>query len=151
MIDSYVSYSILFTDEEVDEIAQSSSLNLLDLNNSLIEIKGSREGESDILTSLVVPDMWKLDEHLESLFQSKGNVFHQYHLYSPGKCLLTGGYLILDKGHHGLSLGLTAHCHSFVNVGFVAEDIALITVDSPEMNGQWKYKVDERKELEVIE
>jgi hypothetical protein len=134
----------------VDEIVHSSSLKLLDLIDPIIETRGSIDGWSDLHSSTIVPDIWKLDEYLISLFRSKGNVLHQYHLYSPGKCLLTGGYLILDKGNHGLSLGLSAHCHSFVSVKSVTENVALITIDSPEMKGHWEYRINERKRLEVV-
>lgn len=94
---------------------------------------------------------WKLDEYLKSLFRLKESEVHRYHLYSPGKCLLTGGYLILDKGHHGLSLALSAHCHSSVFVKSLKENVVLITVDSPEIKGHWEYRMAEGKELEVLQ
>ena len=65
----------------------------------------------------------------------------EYHIYSPGKCLLTGGYLILEKGNQGLSIALSAHSHTFVISEPVKEEKCIVVINSPELEGKWVYEL----------
>ena len=74
----------------------------------------------------------------------------EYHIYSPGKCLLTGGYLILEKGHRGLSIALSAHSHTSVVSEPIEEEKCIIIINSPELEGKWVYELDSKCNLVTI-
>ena len=62
---------------------------------------------------------------------------------APGKVLLTGGYLVLDRKHTGLVFGLNARIHVHVQplaVDVGAESLGEIVVRSPQFReAQWRY------------
>jgi hypothetical protein len=61
---------------------------------------------------------------------------------APGKVLLAGGYLVLDRGHHGLVLGLNARINVSARPIFTIAGVQLteIVVASPQfLKAQWRY------------
>lgn len=67
---------------------------------------------------------------------------------APGKVLFTGGFLVLDRKHAGLVLGLDARIHVHIdtwhpgNVGSLEQHTALILVRSPQFkDANWLYTV----------
>ncbi|PHH65309.1 hypothetical protein CDD81_2721 [Ophiocordyceps australis] len=61
---------------------------------------------------------------------------------APGKVLLAGGYLVLDRKHSGLVLGLSARINVAAGAIHTSEGVQLneIVVDSPQfVEGQWRY------------
>ncbi|KAI5855882.1 ribosomal protein S5 domain 2-type protein [Tricharina praecox] len=59
---------------------------------------------------------------------------------APGKVLLVGGYLVLDKEYSGLVFALSARIHA---VSSPAEGENTITVRSPQFSGaEWGYNVE---------
>jgi phosphomevalonate kinase len=61
-------------------------------------------------------------------------------LSAPGKVLLAGGYLVLDKNYSGLVFALSARIHA---VSAAAEGKPnTITVRSPQFSGaEWGYSI----------
>lgn len=62
---------------------------------------------------------------------------------APGKVLLAGGYLVLDRDYTGLVFGLDARIHVCVQDLIPCEDKGLyrIIVQSPQFQGAvWQYK-----------
>lgn len=61
---------------------------------------------------------------------------------APGKVLLAGGYLVLDRKYTGLVFGLSARIHVVVRRN--EED--LVVVRSPQFKeAEWRYKVTDLK------
>ena len=63
---------------------------------------------------------------------------------APGKVLLAGGYLVLDREYTGLVFGLSARIHVVVQEGKESLDdgTALIVVKSPQFReAEWRYAV----------
>lgn len=68
---------------------------------------------------------------------------------APGKVLLTGGYLVLDRAYSGLVLALDARIHALVSAVPENEDISMasdsepankIIVRSPQfLDAVWEY------------
>jgi len=61
---------------------------------------------------------------------------------APGKVLLAGGYLVLDRAHHGLVLGLNARINVAARRITTSPGVQLteIIVSSPQFHqGQWRY------------
>lgn len=61
---------------------------------------------------------------------------------APGKVLLAGGYLVLDRNHTGLVFGLDARIHVHVEAISLGEGLAYseITVKSPQFrDAEWRY------------
>jgi phosphomevalonate kinase len=61
---------------------------------------------------------------------------------APGKVLLAGGYLVLDRQHTGLVVGLSARINVIAAEIHTSEGVQLneIVVDSPQFEGaQWRY------------
>ena len=60
---------------------------------------------------------------------------------APGKVLLAGGYLVLDREHTGLVFGLSARIHVIVKEAVTAESAEpLIVVKSPQfIEAEWRY------------
>lgn len=71
---------------------------------------------------------------------------------APGKVLLAGGYLVLDRAYTGLVFGLSARIHVIINPGYAASEIV---VRSPQFrNAQWNYGyrlLDDDRGVEVIQ
>ena len=64
---------------------------------------------------------------------------------APGKVLLTGGYLILEREHTGLVFALDARIHVQVKERLTetAANEPTITVRSPQFSeASWEYKYD---------
>lgn len=63
---------------------------------------------------------------------------------APGKVLLAGGYLVLDREYTGLVFGLSARIHVVVQSGKEKEETekALVVVKSPQFrDAEWRYEV----------
>lgn len=61
---------------------------------------------------------------------------------APGKVLLAGGYLVLDRAHTGLVFGLDARIHVLIKDIPTSNGIVLneITVESPQfLEAVWEY------------
>lgn len=64
---------------------------------------------------------------------------------APGKVLLAGGYLVLDREYTGLVFGLSARIHVIVQAASTARgdgdsDGELVTVKSPQfVDAEWRY------------
>lgn len=61
---------------------------------------------------------------------------------APGKVLLAGGYLVVDRAHTGLVFGLSARIHVLVQPIPISsgETIDEITVRSPQFkDAEWRY------------
>lgn len=62
---------------------------------------------------------------------------------APGKVLFTGGFLVLDRKHKGLVLGLDARIHVLVQELDTASAQTRVLVRSPQFqNASWLYEVD---------
>lgn len=63
-------------------------------------------------------------------------------LSAPGKVLLAGGYLVLDRGYTGLVFGLSARIHVIIRDISTSAGVELseIKVKSPQFqDAQWNY------------
>jgi phosphomevalonate kinase len=62
---------------------------------------------------------------------------------APGKVLLAGGYLVLDRAHTGLVFGLDARIHVHVQelaTSYTGVCLQKIIVRSPQFPGaEWRY------------
>ncbi len=59
---------------------------------------------------------------------------------APGKVLLAGGYLVLDRQHTGLVFGLSARIHVIVQARPPGNHWSGIRVRSPQFkNAEWNY------------
>ena len=61
---------------------------------------------------------------------------------APGKVLLAGGYLILDRAHTGLVIGLDARIYTHVQQLATSEGVSIqeVVVRSPQFEGaEWRY------------
>lgn len=61
---------------------------------------------------------------------------------APGKVLLAGGYLVLDRKHSGLVFGLSARINVIAGKIHTGPGVQLneIVVDSPQfLDAQWRY------------
>lgn len=61
---------------------------------------------------------------------------------APGKVLLTGGYLVLDRKYTGLVFGLSARIHVLVRpiASTPGVEFSEITVESPQFkDAVWEY------------
>ncbi len=61
---------------------------------------------------------------------------------APGKVLLAGGYLVLDRAYTGLVFGLSARINVIAREIVTSEGVQLteIVVDSPQfLEAQWRY------------
>jgi phosphomevalonate kinase len=68
---------------------------------------------------------------------------------APGKVLLAGGYLVLDRAHTGLVFGLSARISVISGEIHTEPGVQLneVIVDSPQfVNAQWRYGYHEAPE-----
>lgn len=75
-------------------------------------------------------------------------------LSAPGKVLLAGGYLVLDREHTGLVFGLDARIHVHVQQLPTSPGVLLseIIVRSPQFKGaEWRYGYRETEDKGGIE
>ena len=73
---------------------------------------------------------------------------------APGKVLLTGGYLVLDRDYTGLVLGLDARIHVHIRDLQTSPGLALseIIVRSPQFSdAEWRYGYRETEDDGGIE
>lgn len=73
---------------------------------------------------------------------------------APGKVLLTGGYLVLDRNYTGLVFGLDARIHVHVQGLPLSEDSSPpeIAVQSPQFrDAEWRYEYRQTNENGGIE
>lgn len=60
---------------------------------------------------------------------------------APGKVLLAGGYLVLDRQYTGLVFALNARIHVLIRAGDAAAPSDIIVVRSPQFTGaEWRYR-----------
>lgn len=72
---------------------------------------------------------------------------------APGKVLLAGGYLVLDRKYQGLVFGLDARIHVHVRAGTLTDGLedGFVVVKSPQfMDARWRYKCEQEKEGEWV-
>ena len=63
---------------------------------------------------------------------------------APGKVLLAGGYLVLDRAYTGLVLGLDAHIYVLAQTPISYSELgpSQIVVRSPQFkNAEWRYEI----------
>ena len=61
---------------------------------------------------------------------------------APGKVLLTGGYLVLDRQYTGLVFGLSARVHVHIQARPLNDCDTEVLVRSPQFRGaQWRYSL----------
>lgn len=67
---------------------------------------------------------------------------------APGKVLLAGGYLVLDRKYTGLVFGLSARIHVVVQ----RNDDDLVIVKSPQFkDAEWRYKITDGKDGKAVD
>lgn len=67
---------------------------------------------------------------------------------APGKVLLAGGYLVLDRKYTGLVFGLSARIHVVVK----RNDEELVIVRSPQFkDAEWRYKVTDPTDGKAVD
>ena len=75
---------------------------------------------------------------------------------APGKVLLAGGYLVTDRAHTGLVLGLSARIHVYVRALEASDDgqPKKVVVQSPQFrDSEWRYGyrvLEDNKGVEVF-
>lgn len=70
---------------------------------------------------------------------------------APGKVLVAGGYLVLDKNYSGLVFGLSARIHCISTPDPSASKPGTITVRSPQfLNAVWIYEVDKKTVVKQV-
>ena len=74
-----------------------------------------------------------------------------YTIKAPGKCLLTGGYLILEPNQKGLSCSVDAFTQATVQIKSTQLSSSIIHVNSIDMNEIWSYEVDEIGTLSTLQ
>ena len=62
---------------------------------------------------------------------------------APGKCLLTGGYLILEKEQKGLSVSVDAYTQASVCIESRDCSYSIIHVKSTDLQSEWTYSIAE--------
>ena len=76
---------------------------------------------------------------------------------APGKVLLAGGYLVVDRAHTGLVFGLDARIHVLVEPLATSSGVTLdeIIVRSPQFkDAEWRYGyrvVEDNGSIEVVQ
>lgn len=76
---------------------------------------------------------------------------------APGKVLLAGGYLVLDREHTGLVFGLDARIHVHVQKLPTSPGVALseIIVRSPQFEeAEWRYgsrETEDRGGIQIVQ
>ena len=68
----------------------------------------------------------------------------------PGKCLVLGGYLILEDGNRG-SLSLSARTRATLCVEEVESGDGLVEVTSPDLGEKWIYSIDNTSNVRIVE
>ncbi|CAG8499135.1 10957_t:CDS:2 [Acaulospora colombiana] len=67
---------------------------------------------------------------------------------APGKVLIIGGYLILDRLYQGLTIGTDARFYTVIKTG---NGRSKITVHSPQFNdATWEYQINDSGQVEAI-
>jgi phosphomevalonate kinase len=82
-----------------------------------------------------------MDHFLLFYFWISMEVDKEYHIRVPGKCLLSGGYLILEKGEKGLSVSVSAETCARVIKQFQRNKVCTIHIQSPDLNEEWEYTI----------
>ena len=62
---------------------------------------------------------------------------------APGKCLITGGYLILDKDQRGLSVTVDAFTKATVVVESIPRSYSIVHINSLDLNSEWEYSIND--------
>lgn len=96
-----------------------------------------------IRTTACVPSSSPVGEFASNNSPPMAPPGHQTVAFSaPGKVLLAGGYLVLDRQHTGLVFGLSARIHAIVTAIHTGPGVQLteIVVESPQfVDAQWRY------------
>ena len=74
-----------------------------------------------------------------------------YRVQVPGKCLMLGGYLILEAGNQGVSLSLSAKTSATLCVEENEKEDGLVEVTSYDLGGKWCYSIDNMRTVRVVE
>ena len=69
----------------------------------------------------------------------------------PGKCLVLGGFLILEDGNRGVSLSLSARTRATLCVEEAESGNGLVEVTSPDLGGKWIYSIDNTSTVHILE
>ena len=69
----------------------------------------------------------------------------------PGKCLVLGGYLILEDGNRGVSLSLSARTRATLCVEERKDGNGRVEVTSPDLGGKWIYSIDNTSNVHIVE
>lgn len=70
---------------------------------------------------------------------------------APGKCLLTGGYLILEPNQKGLSVSVDAFTQATVKVYPISTKNSIIRVESSDLCENWSFSVSNENSIEENE
>lgn len=70
---------------------------------------------------------------------------------APGKCLLTGGYLILEPNQKGLSVSVDAFTQATVKVYSISTNNSVIHVESDDLSEKWIYSISDENSIEENE
>lgn len=69
---------------------------------------------------------------------------------APGKCLLTGGYLILDANQKGLSVSVDAYTKASLLIEDIPESQSNIHINSIDLCSEWIYSISDKSEIEEV-
>lgn len=112
--------------------------NLADTEASLVAASMTRKRENDEKRRLFSSPICLLFRNQSRKMKER----EMYHILVPGKCLMLGGYLILEDANHGVSLSLSARTSATLCVEEIAGGIGLVEVTSPDLGGKWCYSID---------
>ena len=70
---------------------------------------------------------------------------------APGKCLLTGGYLILEPNQKGLSVSVDAFTQASVVIESLSSDESIIQVISKDLHETWIYTISDKNAINTAE
>ena len=74
-----------------------------------------------------------------------------YTIKAPGKCLLTGGYLILHPNQKGLSVSVDAYTQAMIQIKLTQSSSSIIHIHSIDMNETWNYEVLENGTIKTFQ
>ena len=75
----------------------------------------------------------------------------RYTIKAPGKCLLTGGYLILHPNQKGLSVSVDAYTQAMIQIKLTQSSSSIIHIHSIDMNETWNYEVLENGTIKTFQ
>ena len=75
----------------------------------------------------------------------------KYTIKAPGKCLLTGGYLILHPNQKGLSVSVDAYTQAIIQIKLTQSTSSIIHIHSIDLNETWNYEVMENGTIKTLQ